>query len=146
MSIVLRNFNEAEFQGWYDRCDPQLLLLCDSLRDVYGYPINVSPVEGAVGRHMGRDARSRHNIDRWKKVEAVDLLVHTRKGSLKLLIEAAESIGIGDEFGGFGIYPDWNPSGGIHIDVRENPARWGALNTLEGQDYFAYDYVRGKIF
>jgi hypothetical protein len=37
-------------------------------------------------------------------------------------------------FAGVGIYPDWNPKAGLHLDIRETPIAWIGLNKEKLQE------------
>ena len=139
--ITLRHFTESEFRSWGNLIDEDLLLMVDEFRHQWGSPTRVSPVNGAIGRHMGPEAKSQHNIDRWGKVKAIDLMpmVKLSGGALtgmtlhemNLAYQIAKKIG----FTGIGIYPDWKPVPGIHLDNRADresgsPATWAGIRKV----------------
>ena len=140
MELTLYHFSRDEFRGWFDRCDPRLLILLDSLRHQWGQPIRISPADGAIGREM-RDSISQHNIDKWGSVRAVDVYPEgvTNEHQAREFIDLAEQVG----FTGIGVYPDWAGGIGFHLDVRVDaqpgkPAKWGAVNNENGvQRYVA---------
>lgn len=131
----LHYFTPAEFirdgVQWYPVMDQRLLVAVDILRHQWGQPIDISPAAGALGRHLGQTSKSQHNVDVHGTVRAMDVMprgmddVHAVNDFLHLAEQCA--------FGGIGIYPDWQPRPGVHLDVRHDavpgyPARWGALD------------------
>jgi len=59
---------------------------------------------------------------------------------LRGLFAIAKKVG----FSGIGIYPDWKPYLGMHLDVRadrsaDNPATWSGIRTSSGQKYFGIE-------
>lgn len=137
-------FNEIEFHGWYDLMDPMQLELLNKFRHAWGGPVLVSPLSAGVGRRMGPDAKSFHNVDRYGVVKATDIMPSNfkTKEDFKRGFEIAKDVG----FLGIGIYPDWNPSAGMHVDVgrragrfQGNPAKWSAFKVNGVQTYFPID-------
>jgi hypothetical protein len=56
--------------------------------------------------------------------------------------EAARAVTVAEKvgFGGIGIYPDWSPFPGLHLDVRPaegDVAKWAGVDDGDGQDYVA---------
>lgn len=140
----MKYFQESEFQGWFDKMDPFLLFGIDYFREYWGAPVSVSPVDGAVGRHLGTHNRSGHNIDVWGKVMAIDLFPQGMKTGqdFKRAFDCAVKAGLL----GFGVYPDWKPSPGVHLDMVPragrgvgNPGRWSAFKIDGKQTYFPID-------
>lgn len=129
--IDLRNWNPSEFREWWPDMSVRLLVLLDVFRYQWGRPCQVSPAPGALGRNQGRDARSQHNVDRWGEVRAADIMpagLHTREDARRA-IDCAITAG----FTGIGIYPYWEPTPGLHLDVRTcecpgQPATWGRVD------------------
>ena len=123
----MRYFLPQEFRGWYSRMDSRLLALLDDFRDDLGEPVIVSPAPGAIGRHLGLKSKSWHNIDWRGAVRAIDIMIPGIKtmsyGVAQDLIGLAQHVG----FGGVGVYPDWHPLPGLHLDVR--PQRHGIATT-----------------
>lgn len=125
----MKNFKPEEFQGWYNQCDLNLLDKLDKFRDLWGAPVMVSPAHGAVGRQLGKDATSQHNIDRWGWVKAVDVMPKgmLERADMERAIRLAEEAG----FTGIGVYPFWHPFPGLHLDVRDSPdgrvATWAGV-------------------
>lgn len=133
--VDLRFFHPSEFQGWFDRMSPRLLVLLDSLRFQWDRPIRISGAEGAVGRRLGDSSLSQHNAERWGEVRAVDVLPQGVEDvfSLQDLYQFAISVG----FTGIGLYK-WASGYGLHLDVRIDaepgePAVWGAVDDPLGR-------------
>lgn len=140
----MKYFHPNEFQGYYEQLDDYLKEVLDDFRFHWGDTVFVSPAPGAVGRNLGSTSSSGHNIDKWGKVMAVDLFPKSmmEPADFKRAFECATEAGAL----GFGVYPDWNPTPGIHIDVVKrpgrdigNPARWSAFKINGKQVYFGID-------
>jgi len=149
VSVDMKHFSKSEFGLWFPMMNKKLLAKLDSLRGAWGEPIMISPALGAIGRTLPpghSNYNSRHNITRWGEVQAIDImpLIKTADGvrgcdpfELKMAYNMAVDIG----FTGIGVYPDWLPHAGLHVDVRDdhaagNPATWSGIKTAQGQKYF----------
>lgn len=134
--LTLRYFKPHEFRGWWDDMDPALLVLLDRFRarlapltpDPGGVVVRVSPHPRAIGRHDGAKGTSQHNIDRWGEVRAIDVMPMIGRQYRRNVVGIAIDVG----FTGVGLYPDWNPSWGLHLDVRQDreqgkPATWSGI-------------------
>ena len=131
--IELRHFEPREFGLWWPWMDPRLLESLDEFRDRLGAPVMISPAQGALGRRLGEAGRSRHNVDRWKRVMAADVMLPrgpdlTDPEQGRAVVELARQAG----FGGIGLYPDWKPHPGLHLDIRPlkadgAPATWSRI-------------------
>ena len=131
----LQNFKNSEFREWHDQMSPRLTTMLDILWHQTGLEIEISGHHHALGRNMGPDAKTCHNVDKWGWVLAVDCFVgkNTTYRDAKMIFNVAKSIG----FTGIGIYPFWtNNQGhrqcGFHFDVRPDrqmgdPAQWGKI-------------------
>jgi len=109
-------FSPEEFQGWWEHLNDDLICKLDTLRDLYGQMIVISPVEGAVGR-MAAGSRSQHNFEYWNEVRAVDVMpVYDRTHTMADFYYLARDVG----FMGIGVYPLWRPRPGFHLDVRDD--------------------------
>lgn len=144
--LTLKNFEPSEFHGWFVHMNPNLLRRLDAFREQLGAQVIISPAPGAVGRHLGLRGTSQHNIDRWGEVRAVDVMPQTDDMHQALAI--AQAVG----FHGIGLYPDWKPHWGMHLDMRtdrtaENPALWSGLMIAGHQQYFALEraFERGGL-
>ena len=136
----LRHFNpRTEFKrdgvNWFPLMDPRWLVLADAARNTLGVAVHISGHPRALGRRMGRDAQTRHNVERWGTVQAGDVFVegvYTREQAEHVVTVLLE---VG--FTGVGVYPDWtNNQGkrqvGFHADVRKaDLSTWGYVNGQE---------------
>ncbi len=121
----LRYFNPSEFGEWWPLMSTDLLTKLDEFRDRLGVPVRISPATGSLGREDGVAGTSQHNIDLWGEVRAVDVMF--TGVSLEYAFRVAKDIG----FTGIGAYPHWQPTQGMHLDVRPAPlALWSGI--LEG--------------
>lgn len=132
--VVLFNFHRTEYNrggvDWYPRTAVRLLVLNDVLRHLLRSKVFISPDEGAVGRRLGKENKSQHNLDYWGEVRATDFFVPGVPAHN--VIAAMRSVG----HNGIGLYPEglWNgeQANRYHGDVRtdrspRNPATWGEL-------------------
>lgn len=136
----MRYFKPSEFHGWYDQLAPCLKTGLDMLRERWGKPIHVSPVGAvAVGRHLGPDNTSQHNVDKWGVVRACDIMpegIHTTHDARRF-----RQLAIDCGFTGIGFYPEWRPRAGFHVDCRINVeegyvAQWGGVPNDKGKQDF----------
>lgn len=125
-------FKPSEFGDWHGVMSPRLLVLLDTFRHKWGASVKISPVDGALGRHMGKEAQSLHNVDVYGEVRAADIFPYgmDSKEDMERAIKLAKDLG----FTGIGVYPAWRPSPGLHLDVRTDkrpghPAMWGAIRS-----------------
>lgn len=132
-------FKPEEFRGWYDKMNKELILKLNYLRHLWGKPIVISPVNGAIGRHAG-NSRSRHNIDYYGEVKAIDIfpqgIEYDKKKALDFYL-LAKKVG----FGGIGVYPHWKPSIGFHLDIRDNFVDWVDVATYPKKHKYVDNYV-----
>ena len=132
----LQHFKQSEFREWWQNMSPRLLVLLDVLRYRLDVPITISASPQALGRKLGPDAQTAHNVDKWGAVLAVDCFVAGVEDQMgaRFALKTAKELG----FTGIGFYPGWiNNAGetqpGWHFDVRHNrkmgtPATWGKVN------------------
>lgn len=116
---------------------PRLVTLLDLFRYRWGRAVIISPADGALGRRD--DSSSRHNIERWGRVEAADVM----PTGMDHAYQAREAVEVARRCAitGIGVYPHWSPRPGLHLDVRDaakpgDPAAWGAIDesrATEGQ-------------
>lgn len=140
-SVNLEHFSPAEFGVWWPRMDVDLLRALDAYRDALGAPLEISPATGALGRALGDGNASQHNVARWGEVRAADVLVPEGM-TLRQAYEIARGLEL---FSGIGVYPDWYPRPGLHLDTRRDrspsdPALWAGRSTDKGQVYVALQY------
>ena len=124
----LRNFKPVEFGIFYPLIDSNLLTMLDDLRDQWGRPIFISPVEGAIGRVD--DSSSQHNIIYNLGVSrAVDMFPTGSSGTSMTPAEAEEFANLARSIGftGIGVYRDTvyknEPWIMGHLDTRINVAQ-----------------------
>jgi hypothetical protein len=134
----LDHFEPSEFGPWWLLMNRNLLLMIDEFRERWGAPVSVSPAQGAIGRED--DSHSQHNVNKWGEVRAIDLMPSGMNTAADR--QRAYSIALDIGFTGIGIYPDWQPKPGIHLDVRdpETPghvATWAGLKDNNGEQYYA---------
>ena len=132
--IGLNHFVPAEFGKWWGLMSPELLRKLDKFRELWGDKVMISPVSGAIGRHLGHDDTSQHNVDKWGEVRGIDIFPKGLNASTKAkAIRCAKKAG----FTGYGIYSDTKPSWMMHVDVRADrtvsrPATWGRVSDAKG--------------
>jgi len=134
--IYAQHFSAEEFRDWADDMSPRLVTMLDVLRFKLGSPIAVSASEYALGRNLGRNELSEHNIDEWGEVLAVDCFISGVYNRAQAEAVAHEAEGIG--FTGIGVYSDTRNNQGkpqvmFHLGVRPNelmgsPATWGRIS------------------
>jgi len=134
--IYAEYFDQEEFREWSDDMSPRLVTMLDVLRFKLGSPIEISGSEYALGRELGRNELSEHNIDHWGEVLAVDCFVRGvyNRAQAEAVVYEAEGIG----FTGIGVYSDTHNNYGVdqvmfHFGVRPNelmgnPATWGRVD------------------
>lgn len=146
----IRHFKKEEFLRYYSKeyhsvlhlFDAQLVYAVDNLREVVGEILLISPVKGAISRIKEKYKYSRHYaVNRLS--DALDLMVPS--GDLRKIYDTNIP-----EIGGIGVYPDWKPYPGIHIDLRPRKtdgsrAEWmGRLivdkNGKKQQEYVKIDW------
>ena len=134
--IYAQHFEAEEFREWSDDMSPRLVTMLDVLRFKLGSPIEISLSEYALGRNLGRNELSEHNIDEWGEVLAVDCFVSGVYNRAQAEAVAHEATAIG--FTGIGVYSDTHNNQGddqvmFHLGVRPNedmgsPATWGRIS------------------
>jgi hypothetical protein len=134
--IYAQHFTQEEFREWSDDMSARLVTMLDVLRFKLGSPIEISASEYALGRNLGRNELSEHNIDHWGEVLAVDCFIGGvyNRAQAEAVVYEAEGIG----FTGIGVYSDTHNNQGddqvmFHLGVRPNedmgsPATWGRVN------------------
>ncbi len=124
----LTYFTAGEFGIWWPFMSADLLLKLDAFRAVWGAPVMLSPAQGGIGRED--DSNSQHNLTRWGEVRAVDVMPYGMDTVTDRLRAVALAEGVG--FTGIGVYPNWQPRAGLHLDVRPpqsegHVAKWSQL-------------------
>jgi len=134
--IYAQHFSAEEFRDWADDMSARLITMLDILRFRLGSPIEISLSEYALGRNLGRNELSEHNVDEWGEVLAVDCFIGGvyNRAQVEAVVYEAEGIG----FTGIGVYSDTHNNQGddqvmFHLGVRPNelmgsPATWGRIS------------------
>jgi hypothetical protein len=134
---TMRYFEPWEFGIWWPDMSRDLLQKLDKFRALWGAPVEVSPAEGGIGRHLGPGDTSQHNIDRWGKVFAVDLFPKIAAGRsgyryMSTRADRARALKCAKQagFSGIGLYTDTRPGHMLHVDVRsgESVALWSRID------------------
>lgn len=127
----IKYFSPDEFQGELANLDSNVVLELDALRSIVGRII-VSPAPGAVARF---DLSSQHDKTNGRLSVAIDVM--PRDVSLSTFYEVVKER---FRIGGVGLYPDWVPYPGAHIDLRARKssggqATWSGINVAGKQVY-----------
>lgn len=140
----MKYFKKSDFRGWYDKMDPELLEVMERFAESVGKKMFISPANGAIGRRLSPPNKSFHNVSHWGMVKAIDIMIEGLEtgDDYRRVFEAAKEAGAL----GIGVYPDWRPVSGVHLDMGErkgrgpgNPAKWSAFRVNGRQKYFAVD-------
>ena len=119
----MKYFKEDEFYGWFDNMSQKQLDCLDKFRELWGAPVQISPVIGGIGR-LGGSSRSMHNLERYGFVRAVDVFP---KGLESNNLQRAYNCAVEAGFTGIGVYKDARPSIMMHLDTRDGMlAKWSA--------------------
>jgi len=134
--VYAQHFSQEEFRDWAEDMSPRLVTMLDVLRFRLGSAIEISASGAALGRNLGRDKLSEHNVDHWGEVLAVDCFIGGvyNRAQTEAVVYEAEGIG----FTGIGVYSDTHNNQGddqvmFHLGVRPNelmgsPATWGRIS------------------
>lgn len=123
-------FVEEEFRGYANQLNPVLLQKLDEFAHNWGGSVIVSPAAGAIIRD---DPTSQHHRFLGNAIDVM-LPDMVTKADANRAINVAKNVG----FTGIGIYPDWLPYAGMHLDVREGSrATWGGVDVDGSQEYIA---------
>lgn len=134
---TMRYFKPAEFGRWWPDMSPELLEKLDEFRHQWGGPVVISPAEGGIGRNLGHNSRSQHNIDLWGEVRAVDVFPQVPDGAggyrymdSRADRERAYRVARAAGFTGIGLYTDTRPGNMVHLDVRPKTsvATWSRVD------------------
>jgi hypothetical protein len=134
--VYAQHFSQEEFREWAEDMSPRLVTMLDVLRFRLGSAIEISASAAALGRNLGRDKLSEHNVDHWGEVLAVDCFISGVYSRQQAEGVAHEATAIG--FTGIGVYSDTHNNQGeeqvmFHLGVRPNedmgsPATWGRVD------------------
>lgn len=137
----IRYFSASEFRPDPDKMDQSIVLLMDTIRDLFGSPIYIT---SAWSPGTGHSALSQHYVGK-----AVDFWIEdiSFKKAVDLMQEfisyPPDGIGVAEKVG-LGIYPHWSDPG-FHLDTRGTKARWGAVTRAGRQVYVSWDYAYEAI-
>lgn len=149
-ALKLRYFKASEFGPYWPLMSIELISKVDEFRHALGYPVLISPAPGAIGRPIigGDDVesgaeKSYHNYMLHGEVMAIDLMPAPPGGATATerarWVEVARQVG----FRGIGLYPDWKPRPGIHVDVRKisalsggRVATWAGVRNSQGKQVY----------
>ena len=137
-NLKLKYFSSSEFGVWYPLMSLELLKKLDKFREEWGYPVEISKANGAIGRES-KDSHSQHNIFKWGEVRAVDVFPRTASGYITTAEERYRAYEVAKKVGftGIGLYTDTAPGNMLHVDVREDrqpgsPALWSRVSGVYG--------------
>ncbi len=131
----IRYFTPAEFGGNENlkHIDPRIIHALDDMRHRLGKPIRISPAPGALFRLTGSKNSRHYAVGRLS--DAIDIFPES---SLREAYNAAVEV---SAIGGIGVYPDWKPRPGMHIDGRPRKggrvANWMGRNQPGGGQFYA---------
>lgn len=135
--VNLKYFSPSEFGKWWPHMSPELLRKLDAFRERWGHPVQISPANGALGRHQGHGGTSQHNVDAWGEVRAVDVFPKLPAGAsgyryIETASERARAYQMARAVGftGIGLYTDTRPGDMLHVDVRPSSgvATWSRVD------------------
>lgn len=133
---IMAYFSDKDLKGQRNKLSPILLSKLDAFAEECareGIEVIISPSDGALFDSDGHASSSMHY-----KGLAADLMI--KKGSVIRAFEIAAKY-----FNGRGIYSDWKPYKGIHVDIREKVGTWGAYKVNGIQKYVGAQEVINRI-
>lgn len=107
-AMQLKHFKLSEFGASLPFLSVGLLQKLDEFRERLGRKVMISPVPGALIRFDKGD-ESQHTYGR-----AGDVML-PEGPDLETAFGIAKAVG----FTGIGVYPDWSPYPGLHLDIRK---------------------------
>jgi hypothetical protein len=142
----LKHFKMSEFGAWFPYMDSSLLKNLDDFRELWGRPVSISPASGTIGRMIldpsHANFKSGHNIMsnilKGQGITAIDIMPQgLDQYSYSRAFELAKQVG----FTAIGIYPDWKPMSGMHLEMRKgrtsnNPAKWAGVRNEKGKQVY----------
>lgn len=150
-TVQAEQLSPADFYNastdWLQRAAPELVAALDAFFiaiDKAGGRAFISPAPGALGRTSGNKS-SQHYTEPGRPFLAADVMVEGIP--LTDAYEIARGLKL---FSGVGVYPDWGPAPGLHLDVRpdrtpDNPATWAGMKLADGSQSTAFPVERGLI-
>jgi hypothetical protein len=142
----LEFFGPHEFGEFWRFMSGRLLVALDRFRRSYGDIVSISPAPGAIGRWGGPfDYVSAHDVERHGEVLGVDVMPRNFTATPEenaRVYQIAKASG----FIGLGIYPEWRPQAGLHLDVMLRPNRRAYHLLAKWRAYWGPDPDRtGKL-
>ena len=115
---IVRHFKPSEFIHPIDGdmlqwLSPSIVYGLDDVREVLGGRIRISPASGSMARFDG-NPNSQHFTSNDRQCRAIDVM--PIDNTIVELYEAAKRV---PAIKGIGLYPDWKPRPGVHLDTRE---------------------------
>jgi hypothetical protein len=129
---TFRHLSPENITGCWDKMDMAFLRRVDQfIEDSPGKWI-VSPATGAACRDYGSKTSRHYAVGR--KADALDIMLVS--GDLEEHYNLARQW-----FGGVGVYPDWYPHPGLHVDGREGEqvATWAGIKQGNKQVYVSVE-------
>lgn len=134
LSLVYFTLND--FRGEWPFLAIELLRKLDRFAEAMaklGAKVVISPAPGSMMR-WDKEEEGEHKYGR-----AIDVMI-IGPVTLEQSYEVAKNIG----FSGIGVYPDWVPYKGLHLDIRNgrdpgNPAKWAGIKESGKQVYVAIE-------
>lgn len=106
-AMHLKYFKLSEFGASLPFLSVGLMQKLDEFRERLGRKVMISPVPGALIR-FDKGSESQHTFGR-----AADIMLPDGP-DLETAFKIAKAVG----FTGIGVYPDWSPYPGLHLDIR----------------------------
>ncbi|MEW8346757.1 MAG: hypothetical protein AB2687_00470 [Candidatus Thiodiazotropha taylori] len=116
----------------FDKMDTAFLIKVDRFMEESKGEWMVSPAPGATCRDYGSETSRHYAVGRL--ADAIDIMLIS--GDLEENYRIAL-----ERFGGVGVYPDWQPYPGLHIDGRPGAATWAGIKDGGVQVYVPVDEV-----
>jgi len=144
----MKYFDKSEFGDSWPVMSQDLMEKLDEWRGLLGFPVFISPAQGALSRYLGSEKTSQHNVDKWGECRAADVMSKhfDTVDDMRRGYECAKKVG----FTGIGASMIWRPHSGFHLDVRQdrqpgNPAKWGYARIDGIQKTVGIDVVLGGV-
>ena len=137
------HFEPSEFQGKLHLLDHRVPYVIDKLRKRIGGRLVPSPVGGAIAREGKKHKSSQHYANPQQGIYSTAIDLMSPDIDLFTVFREAQEM---SEIGGIGLYPDWNPFPGVHIDLRLRkpggaPAIWMAKKVIDDKGGSKQVYV-----
>ena len=134
-AMQLKHFRLSEFGAALPFLSIGLLQKLAEFRERLGRKVMISPVAGALIR-FDKGSESQHTFGR-----AADVMLPDGP-DLQTAFKLAKAVG----FTGIGVYPDWSPYPGLHLDIRklrpgQSIATWAGVKQDGKQEYVSLSEV-----